>query len=219
MGVPNEQLQRAIAAARTRESQGYFGRVQAGDQRAASLFVRLVAGDLNPSRSTADYGWLTKSPGESQVDGYAEDAICFGADPYDLQNVVDMVNGAGAPGASIGGAVKERRTSNHWATPWPLTQEELDYLRAGSAPGPSPGGNPYPGDDVWDAVGVKLFADYGAAGVYPNPQMGRWFGRTIWDATEGDASGKVWTVPDSIAKHQGEWRAVLPTPPGGWPPV
>lgn len=134
MGVTNDQLQRAITAARTREAQGYFTRVKAGDQRAASLFVRLVAHDLNPDRYFGDYGWLTKSPGETQVEGFAEDAICFGADPADLQNAVDMVAGTGAPGASISGNVMPRRTNNLWYPPEPLTAEELAYLTEGSAP-------------------------------------------------------------------------------------
>jgi len=138
MSISNDQLQRAVSAARVRESQGYFGRVKAGDQTAASLFVRLVADDLNPSGKPTDYGWLSKSPGESQVDGYAEDAICFGADPSDTQNVVDLVNGAGAPGASIGGAVKERRAHNIWVKPQPLQVAELSYLLEGGAPMPLP---------------------------------------------------------------------------------
>lgn len=85
-------------------------------------------------------------------------------------------------------------------------------------PAPSPV-KPYPGDPVWDAVGEALFADYALAKQAPNPQMGRWFGRTIWDATEGDETGKVWTVPDSIKEHRGEWRGELPKPPNGWPPL
>lgn len=84
---------------------------------------------------------------------------------------------------------------------------------AGSVPTPQPPVTPYPGDAVWDAVGVVLFADYAAAGQVPNPQMGRWFGRTIWDATEGDAAGVVLTVEASITKHRAEWRAVLGLPP------
>src|SRR5688572_5416393 len=101
MGVSTEQLQRAVSAAKSREAQGYFWRVRGGDQRAASLFARLVAFDLNPSGDGGDYGWLTKRPNEQNVDGYAEDAIVLGSNPSDLMNVVDMVNGAGAPGASI----------------------------------------------------------------------------------------------------------------------
>jgi len=79
-------------------------------------------------------------------------------------------------------------------------------------PQPPPAHIPYPGDPVWDAVGVTLFADYAEAGQSPNPQMGRWFGRTIWDATEGDETGTVLTVEASIAKHRPEWRQALGLP-------
>lgn len=81
-----------------------------------------------------------------------------------------------------------------------------------STPTPQPPVKPYPGDPTWDAVGVTLFGDYAEAGQAPNPQMGRWFGRTIWDATEGDQSGVVLTVDASIAKHRAEWRSVLGLP-------
>lgn len=138
LGITNELLNRAIAAARVRETQGYFARVAEGDQRAASLFVKLVACDLNPHGDTSDFGWLAKSPGESQVDGYAEDAIVFGADPSDRQNVIDLVNGAGAPDATIGGAVKERRANNHWVKPQALTATQLAYLTDGAPAVPVP---------------------------------------------------------------------------------
>ncbi len=209
MSIPNEDVQRAVTQARVRESQGYFTRVRAGDQRAASLFVRLVAGDLNPSGKTSEYGWLSKSPGETQVDGFAEDAICWTADSANRENVVDLVNGAGAPGASIGGAVKERREHNRWVRPQPLTAEELLYLQAGGdaiwGPSEPPTYPPYPGDAVFDAVGVVLFADYAQAEQAPNPQMGRWFGRVTYDWL-----AKVEpTLEASIVKHRREWRAIL----------
>ena len=139
--ISSEQLQRAINAAKVREAQGYFERVRSGDQRAASYFVQVVASDLNPSAKSTDYGWLTKAPSETQVDGYAEDAICFTSDPNDRENVIDLVNGAGAPGASIGGAIKERRENNRWATP--LVQK-LAYLLDGGTPIPLPVPTPQP---------------------------------------------------------------------------
>lgn len=137
MSVSTEQLNRILSEARALEAQGYFWRVKAGDQKAASLFARLVAFNVNPSGFVNDVGWLSKSPGESQVEGYAEDAICGNADPSDLANVIDLVNGAGAANASIGGAVKERRTNNQWVKPLSLTTAELNYLLVG-APVPPP---------------------------------------------------------------------------------
>jgi hypothetical protein len=79
-------------------------------------------------------------------------------------------------------------------------------------PPSQPAYTPYPGDHVWDSVGAVLFADYAEAHQAPNSQMGRWFGRTIWDATEGPAPGVVLTVEASIQKHRPEWRAALGLP-------
>lgn len=134
MSVPNDQLQRAVAAARVFEQVGYFEKVRAGDQKAASLFVKLVAFDLNPIGNPNDWGWLTKSHGETQVDGFAEDAICWTNDPSNRENAVDMINGAGAPNASIGGGVKPRRENNKWYKPIALTPEQLAYLRPNGQP-------------------------------------------------------------------------------------
>lgn len=75
-------------------------------------------------------------------------------------------------------------------------------------PVPPPSTPPYPGDPVFDAVGVALFADYAEAGQSPNPEMGRWFGRTIYDWL----AKVVPTLDASIAKHRAEWRAALGLP-------
>lgn len=74
---------------------------------------------------------------------------------------------------------------------------------------PAPVYPPYPGDAVFDQIGVVLFADYAAAWQAPNPQMGRWFGRTIYDWLTGICP----TLDASITKHRAEWRAVLGLPP------
>ncbi len=62
---------------------------------------------------------------------------------------------------------------------------------------------PYPGDAAFDALGTILWADYAQAGRVPDAQMGRWFGRTIYDYLVG------MTLDASIAKHRAEWRAAL----------
>ena len=210
MSISQAQLDRAIAQARVRESQGYFTRVAAGDQVAASLFVRLVAYDLNPNGFTSEYGWLSKTPGETNVDGWAEDAICANADPNDLMNVVDMVNGAGAPGASIGGAVKQRRPTNRWVRPQPLTDAEVAYLLEGSQPVPAPPSLPsyeaMGGDEGGKRVTRLMEADYKRAeksGL--DGDSGAWQWRTAYDFI----AGSVPTVDASIAAHQPEWRKAL----------
>lgn len=72
-------------------------------------------------------------------------------------------------------------------------------------PPPLPAQEPYPGDAVFDALGEALFADYAAAGQQPNAQMGRWFGRTVYDWLAKNEP----TLKASIDKHQREWRGLL----------
>lgn len=121
--------------------------------------------------------------------------------------VVDFIANAGASNASV-----------YWNPQTDPVGSSGANVKPGAAPPvpgqpPPPVVKPYPGDAVWDAVGAELFEDYAKAGQGPNPQMGRWFGRTIWDATEGDESGTVLTVEASITKHRKEWRAALGLPP------
>lgn len=128
MAVPND-----ITIADTLVTQGYFDKVRTGDQRAASYFARLFAFTANPSGQTTSWGWLRKGGG-TQVEGYAEDAVVYGADPSDVQNVVDLVIGAGAPGARLisntSGTVP-RRPTDVWEAPRALTSMQLDYLKPG----------------------------------------------------------------------------------------
>jgi hypothetical protein len=136
MGITPATLNRAIAAARKLETEGFFERVREGNRKAGSLFARLVAFELNPDGHADDFGWLSKSPGETQVDGFAEDAIVYGNDPDDRENVIDLITGAGAAGASVGGGIKPRRENNRWVKPEPLTAEQLKFLRPGPPPPP-----------------------------------------------------------------------------------
>ena len=64
-------------------------------------------------------------------------------------------------------------------------------------------GSPYPGDEAFDEIGMILWADYAEAGRVPDAQVGRWFGRTIYDYLTG------MTMADSIDKHRAEWRTAL----------
>jgi len=62
---------------------------------------------------------------------------------------------------------------------------------------------PYPGDAAFDEIGAILWADYAEAGRVPDSQVGRWFGRTIYDYLAG------MTLDASIEKHRAEWRTAL----------
>lgn len=116
----------------------------------------------------------------------------------------DIVNGAEGPNPSITFGDATPATIN--------SGNPGGWIKSATTQPPPETSTPYPGDDVWDAVGYTLFADYAEAGQAPNPLMGRWFGRTIWDATEGDGT-RVLTVDESIAKHRREWRSALGLPP------
>lgn len=92
----------------------------------------------------------------------------------------------------------------------PLAPEQIVYappVPSGSSPSPSPTLPPYPGDAVFDAIGVALFADYALALQAPNPGMARWIGRCVYDYLAG------MPMDQAIHKHRNGWRAVLGLPP------
>ena len=145
------------AVMRQMEGEGLFRRAAAGDQRGASLFVRLAAYRVNPSGDPNSWGWLSKSGGETNVDGYAEDALVLGAAPSNLTNVYDLVGGAGAPGARVlyGAGPVQRRPSNVWVKPVPLSAEEMAYIGAtGVEPQPGGGTQPQPVPCGYDAGAI-----------------------------------------------------------------
>lgn len=148
------------------EREGYFERARTGDQRAASLFARLVAFRLNPHGLPNSFGWLRKGGGH-QVDGYAEDAIVANSHASDLQNVYDLVTGAGRDGATAGwNGPLPRRASDTWEAPRALTTAELEYLKPGAVVAPPPVVPPVPPippvnlDDLTQAIQM-LMADQG----------------------------------------------------------
>lgn len=212
MNPTQADVNRAVAKANELKAAGYFGRVQQGDQRAASYFVRELAFQLNPNGNPSDYGALSKSPGETQVDGFAEDAICFGNQDADRQNVVDMINGAGAPGASIGGAIKERRENNRWVKPAALTDDQRSYLLSGGQPIPIPPQSTMPsyealgGDEGAKQITRVLEHDYKLAGRPGlDGDCGGWLRRTDYDFL----SAKIPSVSESIIVHRDEWLVAL----------
>lgn len=107
-----------------------------GSQHACHLYVREVARALNSAQKATRWGLITK-PSGSNVDGFGEDVIAWlpARWPLDAKtwewNGIDIIGGAGAPGARwVGGklhgaiscgtpeADAERwcnRSDNHWA--------------------------------------------------------------------------------------------------------
>ena len=149
------------------------------------------------------WGHLKKKSGQSQLHGHGEDSALYLADEPGQSQAVDFIGGAGGSNPQPGWIVDDPRYSkSDWRDPFDHGYE--------AAPVPPPSAMPpYPGDQVFDAVGVVLFADYAEAHNAPDPQMGSWFGRTIYDWL-----AKVTpTLDASIAKHRAEWRAILGLPP------
>ena len=169
------QVPDGSAVARAVAGEGWFAKCEAGERRGCSLFAREVARRLNPSGDPAGWGWLSKAPGETGVDGFAEDAIVFSSDAANLRNVVDLVVGAGAPGARVGwSGPQARRPSNVWVRPEPLSAADMAYL--GVSGGGSGGGGGGGGGGGSDPALVALTATVARleatlAGVV----------RTLWD--------------------------------------
>jgi hypothetical protein len=140
--IPN-RLDVALAV----EADGYFERCRSGEMRGCSYFARLVAWRLNPNGDPSSWGTLRKTAGGSNVEGYADDAIVYG---QGNNNVIDLVGSAGVPGASVywgtadnaGTIGHQRRASDIWEAPQPLTAAMLAYLKPGSQTTPAP--TPFP---------------------------------------------------------------------------
>lgn len=93
-------------------------------KESCALFTRRVALALNPQGHPGGWGLLTKSPGETQHEGYAVDAIIYGQ----TQQVVDIIGGAEGPNPQPGWLEVGKRDNNHWAKPLPV----------GGSPSPTP---------------------------------------------------------------------------------
>ena len=165
-------------------------------------FIRLLAKELH---ARDDLFGLNGKRGDPK--DISDDAICYryeGPD-YDPTNadspvtVIDVIGAAGSPNAIPQWVVVSNPNAPvaaAWVSPVGV-----------STPQPTPSKPPYPGDEVFDDIGAALFADYAMVLQPHNPQMGRWFGRTVFDYLDG------MPLVDSIKKHRAEWRKVLGLPP------
>lgn len=168
-------------------------------------FIRILAADLH--LIDPKFGLNGKRGNPTDI---SDDAINYigegpGHDPTHGNTpvtVIDVIGAAGSPGAFPAWQVIDQPGPGAWVKPAPVLEP--------TPPTPQPPVYPpYPGDAVFDQIGVVLFADYAQAGQPPNPQMGRWFGRTTYDWL----AQVVPTLDASIAKHRAEWRAILGLPP------
>jgi len=158
-------------------------------------FIRILASDLH--LIDARFGLNGKRGDPNDI---SDDAINYigegpGHDPVTGMpvTVFDVIRGAGGPNPQPSWDAINRPGPGAWVKPKPVLV-------------PRPTLPPYPGDEVFDQIGVVLFADYALAGQPPNPGMGRWFGRTVYDYLAG------MPMADSITKHRAEWRAALGLP-------
>lgn len=142
------------------------------------------------------FGHLRKKKGQTQIHGHGEDSALYLSDVPGQSQAVDFISGAGGTNPQPGWQVDAPSYSY---------QDWIDPTLHGDRVTVQPVKPPYPGDPVFDAVGVALFADYARAGNAPDPQMGRWFGRVIYDWL----SGNVASLEASVAKHRAEWKALL----------
>lgn len=164
-------------------------------------FIRILAAHLHLIEPRFGNNGKRGNPND-----LSDDALNFkgegpGHDPTNGNmpvTVIDVIGAAGSPGAYPTWQVFDTLPGpGAWVQPKPVVAPQ---------PPPAPVLPPYPGDPVFDGVGVALFADYALAGQPPNPQMGRWFGRTVYDYLTG------MPMDQSIAKHRKEWRELLGLP-------
>jgi hypothetical protein len=180
------------------EREGLFEKVRIGDHRAAGLFARLAAYRMNPTGDRSSFGWLRKGGG-ANVEGYSEDAIVYGDTPSDLSNVVDIVAGAGAPGARIGWMHQPRRSSDVWEQPKPLTAEQMAYLGGAPPPGQSP--TPDPGPSVPADIYYEQMGRVVSALLVVTKQLAALDSRLagLDERLDDEWAARVWTATDPEA--------------------
>lgn len=114
---------------------------------ACHLFVREVQQTLNPTCTPSGWGLLSKNPGEWQCtetrcgplggEGFGEDVITIIRD--DITWIVDIVGGAGAPGAQLqwvaGGDPWCRRQGNEWACGGTVQEKAVPGIPTGETCG------------------------------------------------------------------------------------
>lgn len=181
-------------------------------QPSGNVYIRRVAWAVHLALPQLGVGLNGKrgNPQDMSQDilAFRNDTGCVNACAPGWLELRDIIGNAGTSQASLvyGDVTQKTIDLNEkgcWIAPEPVGGEPVPI------PEPVPEVPPYPGDPVFDAVGVALFADYAHAGNAPDPQMGRWFGRTIYDWLAGVTP----TLDASIAKHRADWRAALGLPP------
>jgi hypothetical protein len=162
-------------------------------------FVRLVAAEIHAKDARCGLNGKRGNPKD-----ISDDALNFHDEGPDYDptfgnqpvTVIDIIGAAGTPQAYpqwLVASDSNAPVAAAWVSPMAV-----------NTPDPTPPAlQPYPGDPVFDQIGDALFYDYALAAQPPNPGMGRWLGRTVYDYLAG------MPIADSIKKHRAEWRAAL----------
>jgi hypothetical protein len=163
-------------------------------------FIRILAAHLHAMDPKFGNNGKRGNPADLSDDALNYKGEGPGHDPTNGNmpiTVIDVIGAAGSPGAYPTWQVFDNLPGpGAWVKPTPVVAPQP----------PQPTLPPYPGDPVFDQIGVALFADYALAGQPPNPGMGRWFGRTVYDYLAG------MPMEQSIATHRAEWKAALGLP-------
>lgn len=166
-------------------------------------FIRILAAHLNAIDPKFGNNGKRGNPNDLSDDALNYKGEGPGHDPTNGNTpvtVIDVIGSAGSSAAYPTWQVFDNLPGpGAWVAPKPAVSPQPPQPQPPALP-------PYPGDPVFDQIGVALFADYAQAGQAPNPGMGRWFGRTVYDYLAG------MTMEASIAKHRAEWRAALGLP-------
>lgn len=215
MAIPN--LLPDVEAARQKYPQAWAnahtGNAQTED------FIRLLARDVR-AKHGPKWGLNGKRGDPNDI---SDDILAYSGEgsAVDVVNggpmeIIDVIGGAGGPnpqpswnvgpggpgdkGTFVGTFTVPGGGTGPTPPPGPVCPDPSAHL-------PKPP-KPYPGDRVWDPIGVQLLADMKRAGQDRlNPQSGTWWGRTIWRVVnEGQ------TLEQSIAQSRVEWCAVLGIP-------
>lgn len=205
---------RAFVDQLARDNPNTFACAHTSNAACAWNFIKLVACKLNPEPSLGPWGLNGKRGNPNDL---SYDALNFkgegpGSDSHNPANnpvtVIDVIGGAGGPNPTATWQNFTGPVESSGAFVAPRCKGDVpDATPEPPKPPPAPVKPPYPGDEVFDKIADVLFADYATAGQAPNPGMGRWFGRTVYDWLAGNTK----TLDESITKHRAEWCAILGT--------
>lgn len=220
----------------------YPALLQQNVNRTCYAFVVHVIAALRAAGQDAFH--VCKSPGEGQYvppgftprtvigldgktypcSGVSHDALWFNGAIFDTiargndsPDPIQYPDGSHMPGEPVWNAIPQQ----HWRPNNPPLKD--------GAPTPVPQPSPAPtipsyealGGDAFfrSAVGVPLNDDAKLANDPLNDGSAVWFSRPIFRLIEAHLKGGAVDAAGIVKSVRAEWRAVMPKPPNGWPPL